>query len=150
MYIRLQHPAKENRYSWLIQQFLKIIVDEVREAQVLRKNPPEQLAIPLDANLDEEPEPDQDMVAALFRSADAARRAKEAQQQAADVEVKVSAQRKTQEPDVVIEIEESVAAKERGHVVIAIENPNPDLEVKIDHRTKGEPVIGSTVRFQAI
>ena len=148
MYIRLQHPAKENRYSWLIQQFLKIIVDEVREAQVLRKNPSEQLAIPLDANLDEEP--DQDMVAALFRSADAARRAKEAQQQAADVEVKVSAQRKTQEPDVVIEIEESVAAKERGHVVIAIENPNPDLEVKIDHRTKGEPVIGSTVRFQAI
>ena len=150
MYIRLQHPAKENRYSWLIQQLLKIIVDEVREAQVLRKNPPEQLAIPLDANLDEEPEPDQDMVAALFRSADATRRAKEAQQQAADVEVKVSAQRKTQEPDVVIEIEESVAAKERGHVVIAIENPNPDLEVKIDHRTKGEPVIGSTVRFQAI
>ena len=148
MYIRLQHPAKENRYSWLIQQFLKIIVDEVREAQVLWKNPPEQLAIPLDANLDEEP--DQDMVAALFRSADAARRAKEAKQQAADVEVKVSAQRKTQEPDVVIEIEESVAAKERGHVVIAIENPNPDLEVKIDHRTKGEPVIGSTVRFQAI
>ena len=117
---------------------------------MLRKNPPEQLAIPLDANLDEEPEPDQDMVAALFRSTDAARRAKEAQQQAADVEVKVSAQRKTQEPDVVIEIEESVAAKERGHVVIAIENPNPDLEVKIDHRTKGEPVIGSTVRFQAI
>ena len=148
MYIRLQHPAKENRYSWLIQQFLKIIVDEVREAQVLRKNPSEQLAIPLDANLDEEP--DQDMVAALFRSADAARRAKEAQQQAADVEVKVSAQRKTQELDVVIEIEESVAAKERGHVVIAIENPNPDLEVKIDHSTKGEPVIGSTVRFQAI
>ena len=112
------------------------------------RTPPEQLAIPLDANLDEEP--DQDMVAALFCSADAARRAKEAQQQAADVEVKVSAQRKTQEPDVVIEIEESVAAKERGHVVIAIENPNPDLEVKIDHRTKGEPVIGSTVRFQAI
>ena len=111
---------------------------------------PEFSFIPLDANLDEEPEPDQDMVAALFRSADAARRAKEAQQQAADVEVKVSAQRKTQEPDVVIEIEESVAAKERGHVVIAIENPNPDLEVKIDHRTKGEPVIGSTVRFQAI
>ena len=37
MYIRLQHPAKENRYSWLIQQFLKIIVDEVCEAQVLWK-----------------------------------------------------------------------------------------------------------------
>ena len=66
------------------------------------------------------------------------------------MEVSVSAQRKTQEPDVVIEIEDSPAARERGHMLIAIENPNPELEVKIDHRTKGEPILGSTVRFQAI
>ena len=34
-------------------------------------------------------------------------------------------------PDVVLELEQSDAANERGHVVIAIENPNPDLDVKI-------------------
>ena len=34
-------------------------------------------------------------------------------------------------PDVVIETEESEAAKERQHVIIAIENPNPELEVQI-------------------
>ena len=66
------------------------------------------------------------------------------------MEVSVSAQRKTQEPDVVIEIEDSLAARERGHMLIAIENPDPELEVKIDHRTKGESILGSTVRFQAI
>ena len=39
-------------------------------------------------------------------------------------------------PDVVIEFEESEAAKERGHVIIAIENPNPELEVQIVVRKK--------------
>ena len=39
-------------------------------------------------------------------------------------------------PDVVIEVEESEAAKERGHVIIAIENPNPELEVQIVVRKK--------------
>ena len=34
-------------------------------------------------------------------------------------------------PDVVLELEQSDAANERGHVVIAIENPNPDLDVKL-------------------
>ena len=34
-------------------------------------------------------------------------------------------------PDVVIEVEEGEAAKERGHVIIAIDNPNPELEVQI-------------------
>ena len=34
-------------------------------------------------------------------------------------------------PDVVLELEQLDAANERGHVVIAIENPNPDLDVKI-------------------
>ena len=33
--------------------------------------------------------------------------------------------------DVVLELEESEVANKRGHVVIAIENPNPDLDVEI-------------------
>ena len=32
-------------------------------------------------------------------------------------------------PDVVLELEESEMANKRGHVVIAIENPNPDLDM---------------------
>ena len=141
-----------------------LIAEEVREGQVPPTEPPEQLAIPLEANLDDEPEKS-DMVAALFRNVDADRALKQAQTAAKAaaarakparqapqryVEVSVSAQRKTQEPDVVIEIEDSPAARERGHMLIAIENPNPELEVKIDHRTKGKPILGSTVRFQVI
>ena len=34
-------------------------------------------------------------------------------------------------PDVVLELEQSDAANERGHLVIAIDNPNPDLAVQI-------------------
>ena len=34
-------------------------------------------------------------------------------------------------PDVVLELEESEMANKRGYVVIAIENPNPDLDIKI-------------------
>ena len=34
-------------------------------------------------------------------------------------------------PDVVLELEESGMANKRGHVVIAIENRNPDLDIKI-------------------
>ena len=33
-------------------------------------------------------------------------------------------------PDVVSELEESEMANKRGHVLIAIENPNPDLDIK--------------------
>ena len=39
-------------------------------------------------------------------------------------------------PDVVIEVERTQEARERGHVVIAIENADPDLEVQIVVRTK--------------
>ena len=39
-------------------------------------------------------------------------------------------------PDVVIEVEGTQEARERGHVVIAIDNPDPDLQVKIVVRTK--------------
>ena len=34
-------------------------------------------------------------------------------------------------PDVVLELEESEMANKRGHVVTAIKNPNPDLDIKI-------------------
>ena len=34
-------------------------------------------------------------------------------------------------PDIVLELEESEMANKRGHFVIAIENPNPDLDIKI-------------------
>ena len=40
-------------------------------------------------------------------------------------------------PDVVLEPEESEMANKRGHVVIAIENPNPDLDIKILLRRGG-------------
>ena len=140
-----------------------LIAEEVCEAKVLWKEPPEQLAVPLEANLDDKPE-ESNMVAALFRNIDADQALKQAQAAAKTaarakparqaprphVEVSVSEQRKTQEPDVVIEIEDSPAARERGHMLIAIENPNPELEVKIDHRTKGKLILRSTVRFQVI
>ena len=40
-------------------------------------------------------------------------------------------------PDVVLELEESEMANKRGHVLIAIENPNPDLDIKILVRVGG-------------
>ena len=89
-----------------------LFVDEVRQAQVLRKDPPEQLAIPLDANLDEEVD-DNDMFAALLRNADRAKE-NQATQKAVpppDVEIQVAVERKAQDPDVVIEIEDSPAAR---------------------------------------
>ena len=53
-----------------------------------------------------------------------------------DVDVSDSVPANGIKPDVVIEAEESEAAKERGHVIIAIENPNPELEVQIVVRKK--------------
>ena len=40
-------------------------------------------------------------------------------------------------PDVVIEVEGTQEARERGHVVMAIQNADPELEVQIVVRTKG-------------
>ena len=44
------------------------------------------------------------------------------------------------EPDVVLELEESEIANKRGHVLIAIENPNPALDIKILVRDGGAGV----------
>ena len=45
-------------------------------------------------------------------------------------------------PDVVLELEESEIANKRGHVLIAIENPNPALEIKILVRDGGGGGVG--------
>ena len=58
----------------------------------------------------------------------------------ADVGVSDSVPANGIKPDVVIEIEESEAAKEREHVIIAIENPNPELEVQIVVGKKNDQV----------
>ena len=47
-----------------------------------------------------------------------------------------SAPPRKETPDVVIEVEGTQEARERGHVVIVIENADPDLEVQIVVRTK--------------
>ena len=39
-------------------------------------------------------------------------------------------------PDVVIKVEGTQEARDRGHVIIAIDNPDPDLEVQIVVRKK--------------
>ena len=39
-------------------------------------------------------------------------------------------------PDMVIEVEGTQQARDRGHVIIAIDNPDPDLEVQIVVRKK--------------
>ena len=39
-------------------------------------------------------------------------------------------------PDVVIEVEGTQQARDRGHVIIVIDNPDPDLEMKIVVRKK--------------
>ena len=46
------------------------------------------------------------------------------------------------EPDVVLELEESEIANKRGHVLIAIENPNPALDIKILVRDGGGIGVG--------
>ena len=46
------------------------------------------------------------------------------------------------EPDVVLELEESEIANKRGHVLIAIENPNPALDIKILVRDGGGVGVG--------
>ena len=48
--------------------------------------------------------------------------------------------------DVVLELEESEMANKRGHVVIAIENPNPDLDIEILVR-RGEGLEFAAVDF---
>ena len=50
-------------------------------------------------------------------------------------------------PDVVLELEESEMANKRGHVLIAIENPNPDLDIKILVRVGGVGVCSCLLYF---
>ena len=132
-----------------------LIVEEVCEAQVLLKDPLEELAIPLESNLDDESD-ESNMVAALFRNIDVDKALKKTQvaDKAWGKICKTWCGSKchcTEEDSRARCVYwNSPVARERGHMLIAIENPNFELEVKINHRTKGEPIIGSTVRFQVI
>ena len=115
------------------------------------------LALPLSANLDEEVQEDEtDMFKKLIAKGEKTGKkvksppAKKVKSPPAkkvkdhvgcshiDVDVGVSDSFPVNgiKPDLVIEVEESEAAKERGHVIIAIENPNPELEVQIVVRKK--------------
>ena len=117
------------------------------------------LALPLSANLDEEVQEDEtDMFKKLIAKgkkgssspkklkSPPARKVKSPPKKVkehvgcshidVDVGVSDSVPANGIKPDVVIEVEESEAAKERGHVIIAIENPNPELEVQIVVRKK--------------
>ena len=51
-------------------------------------------------------------------------------------------------PDVVIEVEGTQEARERGHVVIAIENADPDLQVQIVVRTKRVGLISVELKYK--
>ena len=117
----------------------------------------EVLALPLSANLDEEVQEDEtDMFKKLIAEGEKspskklksppAKKVKSPAKKVkehvgcshidVDVGVSDSVPANGIKPDVVIEVEESEAAKERGHVIIAIENPNPELEVQIVVRKK--------------
>ena len=74
------------------------------------------LAVPLEANVEESVSQDEDAIYERLMQDTAPPR-------------KVT-------PDVVIEVEGTQEAKERGHVVIAIENADPDLQVQIVVRSK--------------
>ena len=50
-------------------------------------------------------------------------------------------------PDVVLELEESEMANKRGHVLIAIENPNPDLDIKNIGKRLGFAAVYFTVNL---
>ena len=112
------------------------------------------LALPLSANLDKEVQEDEaDMFKKLIaegeKSSSSAKKvksppakkvksppAKKVKEHVScshidvDVGVSDSVPANGIKPDVVIVVEESEAAKERGHVIIDIENPNPELEVQ--------------------
>ena len=88
------------------------------------------LALPLDANLQEDVD-EEAAAAQLLKVTETAN-----VQVTQPKEKKVTGTTPTTttpklQPDCIIEVEASPEANERGHVVIAIENPNPDLDVHI-------------------
>ena len=131
----------------------------------------EVLALPLSANLDEEVQEDEtNMFKKLIAEGEKssskkvksppakkvksppAKKVKEHVSSHIDVDVGVSDSVPANgiKPDVVIEVEESEAAKERGHVIIAIENPNPELKVQIVVRKKNDQVFQLDYSFWSV
>ena len=101
------------------------------------------LAVPMQANLEDTVEDDDALYQKLIsKSIDADTSGLESTSSRASIGSKVNvpaaAQQKVQEvnstsiaPDVVIEVEGTQQARDRGHVIIAIDNPDPNLEVQI-------------------
>ena len=80
-----------------------LIAEKVPEAQVLWTEPPEQLVLPLEANLDDEPE-ENDMVAALFRNVDADWALKQAQTAAKAAAASAKPATQTPQPHVEVSV----------------------------------------------
>ena len=102
------------------------------------------LAVPLDANIENADDVDDDAAIQALMAGTAQGAAPSARPKSASPKLK--GKKKVDDhficgipetagqnlvPDVVLELEESEMANKRGHVVIAIENPNPDLDIKI-------------------
>ena len=105
------------------------------------------LAVPMQVNLEDTVEDDDTLYQKLIsKSIDADTSGPESTSSRASNGSKVNvpaAQQKAQvvnstsiAPDMVIEVEGTQQARDRGHVIIAIDNPDPDLEVKIVVRKK--------------
>ena len=99
------------------------------------------LAVPMQANLEDTVE-DDDTLYQILMDQHADTSGPESMSSRASIGSKVNvpaaAQQKVQvvnstsiAPDVVIEVEGTQQARDRGHVIIAIDNPDPNLEVQI-------------------
>ena len=94
--------------------------------------------MPLQANVEEVPSQDEEEMykCLLDETAQPAATKPAATRSTSKSSETTSAPPRKVTPDVVIEVEGTQEARERGHVVIAIENADPDLEVQIMVRTK--------------
>ena len=94
--------------------------------------------MPLQANVEEVPSQDEEEMyeRLLDETAQPAATKPAATRSTSQSSQTTSASPRKVTPDVVIEVEGTQEARERGHVVIVIENADPDLEVQIVVRTK--------------
>ena len=94
--------------------------------------------MPLQANVEEVPSQDEEEMyeCLLDETAQPAATKPAATRSTSKSSETTSAPPRKVTPDAVIEVEGTQEARERGHVIIAIENADPDLEVQIVVRTK--------------
>ena len=97
------------------------------------------MALPLESNVDDADEADDGGIAAMEKMlADSAKKASE-KKKSSDTDKEKPSPKKSKspkakvnlQPDVIIEVEETEVARQKGHMVIALENPNPELEMVI-------------------